>query len=150
MENKLVPLRQLDRYCRSFNVGDNAEALPKQGWLRLIRKSLGMTIKQLAKRLRCDPSRVVKIEMSEDEGAVTLRTMRIVAEKLNCHFTYQILPKTTFEKIIKNRARDIATKIIEQTAQTINSATSRELIDEQITDMMHELLRKSWKNLWEE
>ncbi|HLB55926.1 MAG TPA: mobile mystery protein A [Coxiellaceae bacterium] len=149
MENKLVPLRQLDRYCRSFNVGDNAEALPKQGWLRLIRKSLGMTIKQLAKRLRCDPSRVVKIEMSEDEGAVTLRTMRMVAEKLNCHFTYQILPKTSFEKIIKNRARDIATKIIKQTAHA-NLEMQKEFLEEEIADMTHELLYKSWKNLWEE
>src|SRR3990167_7995162 len=149
MENKLVPLRQLDRYCRSLLVGDEVEALPAQGFLRLIRKSLGMTIKQLAKRLRCDPSRVVKIEMSECEGAVTLRTMRQVAEKLECHFVYRILPKTSFEKIIKNRARDIATKIIKQTAHA-NLEMQKEFLEEEIADMTHELLYKSWKNLWEE
>ena len=147
MENKLVPLKQLDRYFQSVNVGSNAEeALPKQGWLRLIRKSLGMTIKQLAKRLRCDPSRVVKIEMSEYEGAVTLRTMRAVAEKLECHFVYHLLPKNSLEKIIKKRARDIATKTVEKTTHAID----KEWLEEQITEMTYELLHKSWKHLWEE
>lgn len=153
MENKLVPLRQLDRYCRSLLVGDEVEALPARGFLRLIRKSLGMTIKQLAKRLRCDPSRVVKIEMSECEGAVTIRTMRMVAEKLDCHFVYRLLPKTSFEKIIKSRAREIAIKTIERTAQPMDLETKtlqQEWLEEQIADMTHELLHKSWKYLWEE
>ena len=60
MKEKKIVLRQLDaqlvplRDTGAFNI-------PKQGWVRTIRKAIGMTIKQLASQLQVDPSRVVKI-----------------------------------------------------------------------------------------
>ncbi|EKD70203.1 MAG: helix-turn-helix protein, partial [uncultured bacterium] len=83
MKNQWVVLKQLDQQLSALKAL-RAEVMPSEGWVRTLRKALGITVKQLAKRLRVDPSRVVKIETSELEGAVTLRTMHQVAEQLHC------------------------------------------------------------------
>ena len=113
----------------------------------------GFTIKQLAKRLHVDPSRVVKIEVDEVRGAVTLHTMQAVAKELNCHFAYQFIPYTSLEKTIKDRAHDIAVKTVQRTAHTMDleaQSVQTQWLENQITEMTHELLQKSWKHLWEE
>ena len=79
--------------------------IPKQGWVRLIRKAIGMTIKQLASQLQVDPSRVVKIESSEPEGAITLKTLESVAEKMNCKLVYTFLPNTSLEQMIEQKGK---------------------------------------------
>ena len=50
LDSQLLPLRE-----------KGALVVPKQGWVRTIRKAIGMTIKQLARQWQVDPSRVVKI-----------------------------------------------------------------------------------------
>lgn len=78
MKGKFAVLRQLDNQLLAIKEHGGG-LVPKEGWVSAIRKSLGMTIKQLAARLCVDhPSRVVKIEVSEINGAVTLRTFSIV------------------------------------------------------------------------
>ncbi|KJY13704.1 DNA-binding protein [Coxiella burnetii] len=125
---------------------------PKQGWVRTLRKALGLTIKQLAKRLSVDPSRAVKIETSEVKGAVTLRTLQSVAEALNCTFVYSFVPKTSLEDTVRNQARKVAKAQMERTAHTMeleNQAIEKKWFEEQVEDLTDELLRKSWKHFWE-
>ncbi len=112
-----------------------------------------MTIKQLAKHLSVDPSRVVKIETSEVKGAVTLRTLQSVAEALNCTFVYSFVPKTSLEDTVRNQARKVAKAQMERTAHTMeleNQAIEKKWFEEQVEDLTDELLRKSWKHFWEE
>ena len=130
-----------------------AYLVPKQGWVRTIRKALGMTIRQLAKRLGVDPSRVVKIETSETEGAVTLRTLQSVAEAFDCTLVYSFIPKTSLEEMVKGRAKKVATDQIKKTAHTMDleaQSVENSWLEEQKKDLTDELLRKSWKHLWEE
>ncbi|MBS0358463.1 MAG: helix-turn-helix domain-containing protein, partial [Proteobacteria bacterium] len=81
---------------------------PKIGWVRSIRKALGMTIKQLAKRLGVDPSRIVKIKTAEIRDAVTLHTLKMVAEKLDCSFVYALVPSTSLKEAIESKAEALA------------------------------------------
>lgn len=60
-----------------------------------------MTIKQLACRLRVNPSRVVKIETSEIDGGITLKTLNSTAEAFDCIFVYRFVPRMSFEKMIR-------------------------------------------------
>lgn len=152
MKNQWTRLKQLDQQLLMLKA-NHADAMPTEGWVRSIRKALGMTVKQLARRLHVDPSRVVKIETSELKGAVTLRTMQQTAEQLHCHFAYQFIPKTNLAECVRNRAKKLAEDAIKRTAHTMDlesQSVEKKWLEEQITEMTQSLLQKSWKNLWEE
>ena len=151
MKNQWMTLKQLDQQLLALKA-NHAEAVPPEGWVRSIRKALGMTVKQLAKRLHVDPSRVVKIETSELEGAVTLRTMHQVAEQLHCHFAYQFIPQTSLDACVRDRAKELAQAAIKRTAHTMDlesQSVEKKWLEEQITEMTQSLLQKSWRHLWE-
>jgi len=151
MRSKLIRLKQLDRQLLALKE-QGVHLAPKQGWVRTVRKALGMTIKQLAERLQVDPSRVVKIETSEIEGAVTLRTLQSVADALDCTFTYSFIPKSSLEKTVKHRAKMLATDQIKRTSHTMTleaQSVDQQWLEEQVEALTDEILRKSWKHLWE-
>ena len=152
MKNRFLSIKQLDQQLLILK-NNGAMNIPLEGWVRSVRKALGMTIKQLAKRLAVNVSRVVKIEMSEPEGAVTLRTMQEVAEQLGCIFTYQFLPKTSLEGLVKQRAMSIAGASVQRTAHSMgleSQSVEKKWSNEQMIEMTDELLQKSWRNLWED
>ncbi len=151
IEAKMV-LKQLDDNLSPL-CEQGAMIVPKQGWVRTVRKAIGMTIKQLAARLAVDPSRVVKIEMSEAESAVTLKTLKGVAEQLDCRLVYALVPKTSFEEMVDSQAKKVALQQIKRTAHTMDledQSVDPQWQKEQLEDLSQELLRKSWKHLWEE
>lgn len=152
MKDSLITLKQLDRQLLLLKK-QGAHLVPKQGWVRTLRKALGMTIKQLAKRLGVDPSRVVKIETSETEGAITLRTLQSVADAFDCTLVYSFIPKTSFEEMVKGQAKKVAGDQIKRIAHTMDleaQSVEKNWLEEQEKDLTEELLRKSWKHLWEE
>lgn len=151
MKEKLTTLRQLDR--RLLQVKEAGFLVPKQGWVRTIRKALGMTIKQLAKRLQVDPSRVVKIETSEIEDAVTLRTLKSVATAFDCRLVYGFVPRQTFEEMLLKRAKQLAAEQVKRTAHTMDlesQSVDESWLEDQTKELTDELLRKAWKQLWED
>ncbi|OGT36625.1 MAG: transcriptional regulator [Gammaproteobacteria bacterium RIFCSPHIGHO2_12_FULL_38_14] len=151
MKNRFLSIKQLDQQLLILK-NNGAMNIPLEGWVRSVRKALGMTIKQLAKRLDVNASRVVKIEMSEPEGALTLRTMQEVAEQLGCIFTYQFLPKTSLEESVRQRAISIASASVQRTAHSMDlesQSVEKKWSNEQMIEMTDELLQKSWRNLWE-
>lgn len=150
MKNQWITVRQLDKQLLTLKA-NHAEVVPPEGWVRSIRKALGMTVRQLAKRLGVDPSRVVKIETSELDGAVTLRTMQQVAEQLHCHLAYQFIPKTSLEESVKKCARELAEAAIKRTAHTMDlesQSVEKKWLEEQVAEMTQSLLQKSWRHLW--
>lgn len=92
---------------------------PKEGWVRTIRKSLGMSGTQLAERLGLSRNRISVLERKEVEGDVTLTQLRELAEQLNCNFTYAIIPKKPIEEIIEDRATEIATQSLDTNDQNM-------------------------------
>jgi predicted DNA-binding mobile mystery protein A len=152
MNSNLIALKQLDLQLLSLKKQGHY-LVPKQGWVRTLRKALGMTINQLAKRLHVDPSRIVKIETSEVEKAVTLRTLQSVAEAFDCTLVYSFIPNSGLEKSVQNQARKIATEQIKKTAHTMDleaQSIEQDWLDAELKDLTYELLHKSWKHLWEE
>ena len=151
MKNNAITLKQLDQQLARLKE-QTAYARPEQGWVRSIRKAFGMTIKQLAKRLKVDPSRIVKIETSEIKGAVTLRTMQSVAESFDCTFVYSFVPNSTLIETVTAQAKKMATAHVLRMNDNLhlNAQDIQEtwLLD-QIEDETNDLLKGSWKHLWE-
>jgi predicted DNA-binding mobile mystery protein A len=152
MKDYLTAIRQLDRQLLALKE-QGAYLVPKQGWVRTLRKTLGMTLQQLARRLNVNPSRIVKIETAELEGAVTLQTLKSVAEAMDCTFVYSFLPRTSLESTVKSRARFQATQQVNKTAHTMHleaQTVDPKWLETQVHELSDKLLRKSWRDLWKE
>ncbi len=148
MKNNLIALKQLDQQLS----GLKGQTRPAEGWARTLRKALGLTIKQFAKRLGVGPSRVVKIETSELDGAITLHSLQTVAAALDCHLVYSFVPNSSLEATIKARAKSIALAQVKHSSHTMDleaQSVSQEWLDNQINELTQELLQRSWKYLWE-
>jgi predicted DNA-binding mobile mystery protein A len=65
--------------------------MPPRGWIRAVRDALGMNGRQLADRLNVTRQRAALIEKDELGSSATLKTMRRVAESLDCVFVYALV-----------------------------------------------------------
>jgi predicted DNA-binding mobile mystery protein A len=99
--------QRLDERLRQFSQITQHE-VPARGWIKAIRESLGMTTVQLATRLGIKQPSVVAMEQSETKGTIELATLRRVAEALDCRLVYALVPKTTLELAVRDRARALA------------------------------------------
>src|ERR1700716_2933021 len=73
---------------------------PPEGWLRTVRKALGMSGAQLAKKMRVTRARIAQAEHAELNGGVTLKSMQAMAEAMGCRFVYAIVPPHHIEDIV--------------------------------------------------
>jgi len=124
---------------------------PKQGWVRTLRKMLGMTTHQLAEHLGVDRSRVLKIEQAEIEDAVTLRTLRETANALHCELVYAFVPKESLSTILEKQAKKIAQRQIQNVSHSMsleNQSTSQKFQKEQLDILVKALLNGHRKHLW--
>jgi predicted DNA-binding mobile mystery protein A len=87
---------------------------PSKGWIRTIRKSLGMSSRQLARRTGISQQRLSKIEQQEIIGEVKLSTIKKIAEGLNCVFVYALIPETSINELIRKQAQKIVEKRFER------------------------------------
>jgi predicted DNA-binding mobile mystery protein A len=128
----------------------NKEA-PKKGWIRTIREALGMSSYALAARLGCTRVNLNALEKREAKDAISLKTLKQVAEALNCKLVYVLVPNESFDITLEKQARLIAKKRI----ATINHSMTLEQqglnqnqLKQQEEDLVQELLQGDPKNLW--
>jgi len=146
-----MQLQQLDRRFNEIKAVKGYLDPPQGGWIRCIRKALGMTAQQLADRIDRKKSRVVQIEHSETEGRITVLTLRKVAEALNCNLVYAFLPKNSLEGTLETIAMRMSKELYDQIAHSMS------LEDQGLTEVQQEMERKailnaflsgSLKHLW--
>ncbi|MEI8280756.1 MAG: mobile mystery protein A [Bacteroidota bacterium] len=153
IRNNNLAIRQLDKKMQHIAALDN-HALPEEGWVKTIRKTLNMSLRQLGKRMMMTPQSVRDIERREVEGTVTLKTLQDAARALDMKLVYGLVPKDgTLEKMIERRATEIATQIVKRTHMTMlleEQGNSDERIQEAINELTDTLKREMPKMLWEE
>ncbi|WP_137933644.1 mobile mystery protein A [Mesorhizobium comanense] len=86
--------------------------MPGEGWIRTVRKALGMSGAQLAARMGVTRARIAQAEQAELEGGVTLKSMRATAEAMGCRFVYAFVPSDSIDAIIAAQARRKAEAIV--------------------------------------
>lgn len=87
---------------------------PAQGWIRTIRKTLGMSTRQLARRASLSQQRLSKIEQQEITGEIKLNTLKKIAQGLDFVFIYAFIPKSSVSEIIRKQAEKIVRKRFER------------------------------------
>lgn len=124
---------------------------PPKGWIRAIRDALGMTAKQLAGRLGVAQQSVARIENDELAGAVTIKTMRRVAESLDCVFVCGFVPRSNLESTIRNQAERVAAKRLQQASHTMtleDQSLTKAENQKVLAEMVDELVATPPPNLW--
>ena len=95
---------QLDERFRELGPA-RRYAPPVHGWIKAVRQALGMSMEQLANRLKIKQPSLVHLEQSEVKGTIELATLRRVAEALDCTLIYALVPNQPLETMIRDRAR---------------------------------------------
>jgi predicted DNA-binding mobile mystery protein A len=127
--------------------------LPPKGWIRAVRDALGLNGRQLADRLNVTRQRAAMIEKDELVGSATLKTMRRVAESLDCIFVYSLVPRTSLEQTLRDQATMVAKKRLARVSHTMMLENQELSTNEQkqvLNEMINELVDTLPSTLWDE
>jgi predicted DNA-binding mobile mystery protein A len=98
-------LRQLDRTLEPFQAARKVSR-PSKGWIRAIRQALGISSGELARRLGTSRQLPLQLEKGEAEDRITLKSLRAIANALDCDLVYALVPRAaSLGELIENRAR---------------------------------------------
>jgi predicted DNA-binding mobile mystery protein A len=99
---------QLDRRFSKIAPFVEGARRPSHGWIRAIRDALGMTTKQLARRMGVTQPRISELERAETKGNITLHSLERAAEAMRCRLVYALVPVKPLTEQMMDRARIIA------------------------------------------
>ena len=145
-QNQLKKVKELDKTFLKIKKVAMLE-YPRGGWIKTIRKGLGMTTTQLAKRLKVSQPRITAIE--KDEANLKLETIEKIADALGCEFVYALVPKTSFEEFSYEQAEKKVQQILKQLGHPISR--QNHLSDEdkaEIEQLSREFLESYKSRLW--
>ena len=81
---------------------------PANGWVNTIRKALGISAVQLARRLGVTRAALYQLEERERARSVTLKQLDKTAAAMDCELFYVLMPRDSLENSIRARAREKA------------------------------------------
>jgi len=144
-------IRQLDQAVEPFRLLERRSP-PRDGWVRVIREALGMSIRQLAERCGLAKTSVHSIETNEAAGRVQLDSLRTVAEAMECDLVYALVPRGSLQKIIDRQAERKAREMVDQVsdsmeleAQGVDAAERTN----QLEALASEILRDRGRDFWD-
>jgi predicted DNA-binding mobile mystery protein A len=94
MENqeREKPTRELVEAGMAFRMVQE-KAGKVQGWLRTVRRAVGIPVAEVARRMGVGESEVYRMEYAEGRGVIELQTLRRAAEALGCDLVYGLSPR---------------------------------------------------------
>ncbi len=117
---------------------------PSKGWIRTIRQALGVSSGELARRLGTSRQLPLQMEKGEAEDRITLKSLRAVANALDCDLVYALVPRAdSMQELLEGRARAQATNHVlgvEHSMALEDQAVGR--IDEAVEAETRRLIRK--------
>ncbi len=128
-------------------------SIPPKGWIRAVRNALGMSGRQLAKRMGVTKQRASFIEKHEIDGTATLKTMRKTAEALDCVFVYGLVSRKSLEETVRNQAKQVAVERLTLASHTMSledQALGKKENKGILSNMIEEIMDELPSNLWDE
>lgn len=152
MNTKELRLAQMDAVLQ-YAASHPLPPRPPAGWLRAIREALGMTSGVLAERLGVTASGARKLEQAEAVDAITLGTLRRVAEALDCDLQYALVPRRPLREMRWQQALHLAQQWQQRASRTMALeaqpvASPSAAANERLEAMAHEILHTSGTKLW--
>jgi predicted DNA-binding mobile mystery protein A len=141
LDEKLTPLRDRALPIR-----------PDQGWIRTIREGIGMSLRQLGQRVGMTKASVAQMEQREAEGAITVNSIRKLANALEADVYYFVVPRRCLEEMVIGRAETLAKRLVREVADSMaleDQATSKERLA-QLVEHHTERLLADESGLWDD
>lgn len=125
---------------------------PDLGWIRFIRQSIGMSMRQLGARLGMTAQSVADLENREFRGSVSLNALREAAEALDMKVVYAIVPKHgTVGDMVRTHARKLAEDAVRRTSISMSledQTVSRDELLREVDYLADDLIRKGSRTFW--
>jgi predicted DNA-binding mobile mystery protein A len=152
MKARNLQLDQLEEKIKAYSSAKSTPT-PPTGWIRAIRLALGMSLQQLANKLSMTRQSVQEMENREQNGSITIKSLREAANALNMDLVYGFVPKDgSLDALVERKAKDLATKIVLRTSNTMkleDQENSRARLRKAITERTSILKREMPKMLWD-
>jgi predicted DNA-binding mobile mystery protein A len=135
----------------SFLKPEERFAVPPKGWIRAIRDALGMSGVQFARRLGVRPQSVEALEKSEASETIHLKTLRRAAAALDCTLVYVLVPKSSLENAVGDRARKLALRDLQRVDHTMKleaQGVKAEGMEARLQEYIRNVLKD--RDLWNE
>jgi predicted DNA-binding mobile mystery protein A len=148
--SKKLQVQQLDAGIKEIG---SLQKVLETGWIKSIRTAIGMSLVQLANRLGVTKQNVQAIENREQEGTLSLKTLRDVARVMDMKLVYGFVPTDgSLETLINRKATEAATKIVMRTSASMKlegQENNEQRIQKAIAERADELKRELSKVLWD-
>src|SRR5207249_12079303 len=116
-EFRQLRLSQLDR---NVELARSLPPRPSGGWLASVRDALGLSQRQVGKRMRASGQAIQQFEKAEAEDRITLRAIRRVAGTMGCDLVYVLVPKSgSFAELAEQPTRDRAARDVKSVIHTM-------------------------------
>ncbi|MEZ5070124.1 MAG: mobile mystery protein A [Bacteroidales bacterium] len=100
--DKKLLREQLDKKLQALKAWRDSGSA-EIGWVRTIRKALGMTAEDMARKVGIDQSRISRIENAEMEGNIKLSSLKKIAEGMEMDFVYGFVPVRHWKKMVREQ-----------------------------------------------
>ena len=142
--------QQLDRQIVSVR----ALTMPATGWIRELRGALGMSARQLAQRAGVSQPTIARLEKSEAAGAIEIKTLRRVAEGMNCRMVYAFVPVDgSLEDMLRAQATHTAEALLARVEHSMALEAQGATVEDlkaQVQELADELVRSMSRQIWQQ
>ena len=142
--------QQMDALLETWRTAQ-LSARPRSGWVRAIRESLGMSAAAFARRLGMTPVGVRKLESAEASDAITLASLRKLAQALDCELQYALVPRNSLLQQVRDRAEIVARERLRPIAhsmaledQAVQGPQNKLQLEVAIKDLIEGSRRELW------
>lgn len=149
--DKRLVIEQLDEQLKAL---PNGLDVPRRraGWIKTIRNALGMSTRTLGVRIGVSQPQISKLENSEVDKSITIRSLERVADGLNCELVYFLVPKekslaVTIEKqAIRKAVRGVQRINTHMTLedQNLDSIAEKRMVDAEVMSLLYKQPRDLW------
>lgn len=151
LKQKLL-VEQVDNKIKMFMDKESLDK-PTYGWIYSVRTALNMSLTQLGCKLNMSRQGARALEVRESKGVVSIESLNEVANVLNMKLVYGFIPKDgSLDKMIENRAYEIAKEIVKRTNTTMkleNQQISKEQLEKEIENVATRIKNEMPQGIWD-
>ena len=144
---------QLDAKLSGLRLlAEDARQVPRRGWLKAVRESLGMSAAQLGARLAISAPSVLKFEANEVSRALTLASLERAARAMGCQLVYALVPDEPLEIQLDKQAERAARRKLERSEHSMlleDQSVPSPLRELEVADLARTIKERLGPELWE-
>lgn len=151
MSYQKLRLSQVDRNLAQAKIL-SVSVVQYDSWIKTIREALGISTRQLAKKLKASQSVVTSAERNERARTITLAQLDKFADALGCKVIYSFVPETSLEAMVNERAEAIANSqvsMVQHTMRLEDQSAGDDFSEQQVNTIKLKLLEGKWSKLWD-